>query len=263
MISGVYDDLTNEAYHHGEGVSKSDLDLVHRSPAHYRAIKGMISLPTAAMKLGTAFHCAVLEPDRFSAEYIVAPESSKRTKAGKEERQALEASGKTLLEKADMDTILAMRDSVMANEIARHLIEKSTHELSVFGEIDGVLCKCRPDGWLRNEGIVIDLKSAMDASMKGFQRAIKQGRYYVQDAWYRAVIKAACGESVEAFYFIACEKEPPYAMAIYQIDPMSVEFGYTEALTDLTSYKNAIETGEWPAYPPTIQAISLSRWDMA
>jgi len=51
--------------------SKSTLDDVRRSPAHYFAnVTGVTeSSSSDAFAFGTAFHCATLEPERFGQEY--------------------------------------------------------------------------------------------------------------------------------------------------------------------------------------------------
>ena len=62
-------DLSNRDYHAHPAISKSGLDLISRSPAHYRyrAPKE----PSRAMEIGTAIHTALLEPDRYAAEYVI------------------------------------------------------------------------------------------------------------------------------------------------------------------------------------------------
>lgn len=259
---GIYPDLSNEQYHNGPGLSKSNLDQIHRSPAHFCAGLERHDPPTSAMLLGTAFHTAVLEPERFAAEYIVEPVFNRRTKDGKAaaEAWAAEHAHQTPISAEDMQTVQNMRESVMNNPIARRLIETTQHETSVYSELDGVLCKCRPDGWNPKEGVIIDLKSAKDASAKEFSRAVAAGRYHVQEAWYRAVIETQTGQRQDAFYFIACEKEPPYAMAIYQLDPITLEDGHRAAMADLETFRRAVETGNWEAYPKYIQPLSLPRW---
>lgn len=71
MQPGVYPDLSNEEYHGGPGISKSGLDLIHRSPLHYRAAKTAANdnQPTAAQAIGTAFHSLLLEPESFAQLY--------------------------------------------------------------------------------------------------------------------------------------------------------------------------------------------------
>jgi exodeoxyribonuclease VIII len=71
MQPGVYPNLSNEEYHGGPGISKSGLDLIHRSPLHYRAAKTAANdnEPTAAQAIGTAFHSLLLEPESFAQLY--------------------------------------------------------------------------------------------------------------------------------------------------------------------------------------------------
>lgn len=76
MNPGIYPDLSNHDYHHGDGVSKSGLDLVNVSPLHLRhkqtAANDEGYSPTAAQAIGTAFHALILEPHLFVSEYTLA-----------------------------------------------------------------------------------------------------------------------------------------------------------------------------------------------
>ena len=63
-LPSIIKDMPNEVYHAHESISKSGLDLILRSPAHYRFRER--SEPTRAMQLGTASHTAILEPARFT-----------------------------------------------------------------------------------------------------------------------------------------------------------------------------------------------------
>lgn len=71
---GVYGNISNADYHGGPGISKSGLDLIRRSPMHYRFATSAANdnEPTAAQFIGTAFHTLLLEPDVFSREYCLA-----------------------------------------------------------------------------------------------------------------------------------------------------------------------------------------------
>ena len=61
--------LSNTDYHRAEGISKSGLDLIARSPMHYRFREQRE--PTAAMALGTATHAAILEPALYAHDYVI------------------------------------------------------------------------------------------------------------------------------------------------------------------------------------------------
>lgn len=78
MEPGIYDDIPNEEYHGGPGVSKSGLDLVAVSPLHYLAAVTRSEdptmpprQPTPAQRFGTAFHSMLLEPADFARSYTL------------------------------------------------------------------------------------------------------------------------------------------------------------------------------------------------
>lgn len=78
MQPGIYDGISNHDYHAGPGESKSLLDLVRRSPVHYRhrRLQANDDTPpvasTLAQMIGTAFHSLVLEPGEFAKDYCLA-----------------------------------------------------------------------------------------------------------------------------------------------------------------------------------------------
>jgi exodeoxyribonuclease VIII len=74
MKPGIYSDVPNDVYHSGPGISKSGLDLIHRSPLHFQfartAANENARAPTPAQALGTAFHALLLEPEAFARDYV-------------------------------------------------------------------------------------------------------------------------------------------------------------------------------------------------
>jgi hypothetical protein len=77
--------LTNADYHADPAISASHLKAVMQSPYHYwsRYLNPQRPTmePTAAMRLGSLAHCAVLEPDELHNRYAIAPD--RRSNAGK------------------------------------------------------------------------------------------------------------------------------------------------------------------------------------
>lgn len=129
--------LPIEEYHSGPGISKSALDQIARSPAHYMAYKAAPHEPTPAMLLGSVFHAAVLEPGEFDARYCVAPEGiDRRTKVGKEAWAEFEyeANGKEIIKPDIMCTVRGMAQSVAAHPLARSLVTGGTAEQSIYWE---------------------------------------------------------------------------------------------------------------------------------
>lgn len=117
--------MINAEYHQHPAVSKSDLDLIQRSPAYYKYCKEHEKSQTPAMLLGSVVHKLVLEPEEFDAEFAVAPVCDKRTKAGKEMWAEFEAhaEGLTVMTKDLSEQAQAMANAVLSHEIARKLLQ--------------------------------------------------------------------------------------------------------------------------------------------
>lgn len=245
-----------EQYHATDAVSASLLKQIAKSPAHARAYLQQQQEPTAAMLFGTAFHTRVLEYDRFVAEYSVFT-GDKRTKDGKATYEALVSEGKTIITQADYDTLMAMADSIEQHHAAGALLKlEHKTEVSMFWEDDvtGLQCKCRPDIWAGR--VIVDLKTTDDASPEGFARSIQTYGYGIQAAHYLA------GSGADSFIFVAVEKKAPYAVAVYELDPMSLEFCESKRRSLLEYWANCREADMYPAYSDECQLISLPSWAM-
>src|SRR6185369_2180467 len=126
----------------------------------------------------------------------------------------------------------------------------------------GVLCRARPDWWVHVDGIhcVTDLKSTVNASPTGFQRAIAKYRYHVQAAMYLDGIKAVTGEEPNTWLWSAWEKVQPYANAAYVATPEMIETGRQEYKKLLVTYAKCLESDTWPGYDAELQYINLPEW---
>jgi len=281
MKQGLFDGISNAEYHGGAGISKSGLDLIAQSPLHYYAAyldpKRQPREETAAMAIGTAIHSAVLEPDKFNTEYIVVPDNAPKRPSVTQrnakkpsdetiyaidwwENFALQADGKRILSADDCEACLAIADQVRSHPAARVLFANGIAEQSAYwvDKETGVQCKARPD-WLMPSGIV-DVKSTENASLSAFQRSVVSWRYHVQAAWYLDGIKAATGDSAQAFMFAVFEKKPPYACAFYYADADMLELGRREYRRNLQTYAECMNRNVWPGYSAEILPISLPVW---
>jgi len=268
MKTGIYAGISNADYHGGIGLSKSGLDALARSPLHYWAKyldpNREPTEPTAAMKLGTAIHTAVLEPDEFANRHHVAPQVDRRTKDGKamwEEAVAkAEAAGAELISAADAEVCQRISAQVRSHPTARKVFGVGEAEMSVYwtDKETGVLCKCRPD-WLALP-MVVDLKSTDDASRDAFMRSAWNWRYHVQAAWYMDGIEQATGQRADAFVFGAFEKAAPFACAFYFADQAMLEIGRAECRRLLRVYADCLAADKWPGYDTAVTPLSVPAW---
>lgn len=255
--------LSNADYHALDAVGKSDLDMIARSPLHWKQ-RAFSREETSAMRIGSAVHCAVLEPERFNDRYVQMPNQiDRRTKAGKEEYAEFLAAhdGKAIIDMTDMDLCMSVADAVRSHPRAAALLSTGQPEVSALWKDEefGVRCRARYD-WLTSESVLIDLKTTQDASPRAFAKSCAGFRYHVQAAWYLDSYLQATGDLPLGFVFIAVEKTAPYAVALYELDAEAVDFGRQLARRDLARYANAREFDTWPGYAEYIQPLSLPRW---
>lgn len=250
---GIYAGIPNPVYHAGPGISKSQLDVLARSPAHffdtYLSASPARRIETDAMAIGTAIHTAILEPADW-AKWVVTEKFDRRTNAGKaaaaeaEERAA--ALGVPMIDRDTAATVNAIAASFYRHPVAQFM-EDGFAELSVYwiDEDTGCLCRCRPD-WLFGEGIV-DLKSTDDASPRGFMGSAYKWRYFVQSAFYLDGL-AANGINVSQFIFAAIEKNRPHIVVAYRATEELIEAGRREYRRLLRLYSSCVTAGQWPGY---------------
>ena len=267
---GIYRDISNSDYHTGEGLGASHLRELLRSPLHYIRSISTPSKETPAMKLGTAVHCAILEPERFEIEYIKAPSIDKRTKDGKAIWSELEQSGRIVLSTDEYTKAIEMANAARSHEIASKLISGGVSEQSVYWlqkvyslDVQEILCKARPDYIkpLKKGYVIVDIKTTQDASISEFQRkAYYQWLYHLQAAHYLRGFEAVTGKKVIAFMYVAIESEPPYAISIFKAGDDYLQAGMKKTQELYELYATCVARNNWPSYSSEIQELRLPKW---
>lgn len=261
--TGLRPDIPIERYHIGPGVSKSQLDLVAKSPAHYLAGLDAPKKETPALRIGRLFHALILEPD--TVKIAVAPACDKRTKNGKSiwERFCADNEGAEIVSGEESDILYGMKANVQRHPAANALLHSAggwaEHSAYWTDPQSGILCRCRPD-FYRPDGIIVDLKTTEDASPDAFARSVAKYRYHVQAAFYSDGVATVTGDFINGFAFIAVEKSAPFAVAVYQLDEQATSIGRDLYQRDLATLAECQNRNEWPAYSRKIETLSLPRW---
>jgi exodeoxyribonuclease VIII len=258
-LYGIAYGLPAEAYFAQPHLNNSGIKELLRSPAHYRHSLTAPREQTKAMQIGSAVHCAVLEPAEFGKRYAAMPDGiDRRTKEGKALYAELEANGKEILSANDFRDVMNIAGAVNTHPTAADLLSGGKPEVSVFGELDGVLVKCRFD-WLRDDGIAVDLKTTQNASSSEFARTVGKYSYHRQASFYLDVASSV-GVNIHTFRFIAVETSAPYGISVVELDDEAIELGRTQYLKALALYQNCVNFDDWPSYDTSIQTISMPKW---
>ena len=264
---GIHRGVPAEVYHAWPLPSNSRLTTLRRSPAHLKYELEHPTPPTAAMRLGTALHAAVLEPSAFAETYAVLPDfGDLRSSKARAERDLfmVDHSDVQFLTPGDFAAVESMRNSIFSVAPAFALLDAASEvELSaVFDEpVSGQRCKFRADGIVSEPAVIFDLKTTIDASPESFAKSVFNFGYHRQAALYLHGA-AAVGLTIDAFVILAVENTPPYAAAAYRIMDEAVEAGWDELSRLLDRYARCDRAGEWPAYPDKIIDLALPAWAM-
>lgn len=260
--------MTLKDYHNLSEISKSDLDLLAKSPLHFKRKQELKSEPTPALMLGTLAHKLILEPDDFKNEFLIEPVCDKRTKEGKALYAELLANlgDKTLVSQEQFNTASNIAKSVLELDIAKVFLSDGLAEQVYFGEIEGVAVRARPDFYNEKLGAIIDLKTTSDASPSGFSKSVANFNYHVQNAFYAEILRQN-DKPVNHFLFIAVETKAPHFVGFYELDGDAVDLGVRRYTELLNLYKFCRERNEWWGYAKkdgdeikAVQTLSLPKW---
>lgn len=254
-------------YHADEAVGNSMLSSMKDSPAHCYAWHMAPGRPerveTAAMRLGTLTHTAILEPDEFRKRYVVKPDDiSLATKEGKAWKSAMV--GVEIIDSAEAEMVKHQRAALLANDELARLFSEGRPEMSAFwnDSATGLRCKCRPD-WLHftgpNRVRVVDLKTTNDITLEAVSKSVTNFGYHRQQAHYTRGLEA-CGLVVEDFVFAFVTKAYPFFALPYSIEDESLAQGYEEVDELLALFSNCKRTNTWPLSGAGVQTVGLSRW---
>ena len=295
----------DRAYHEAPGLSSTAVKtFALKSPRHYwwfYVQKQDRRKETDALFLGTAVHCAVLEPERFERDYQaeIDPESipgvmktvpelkqyceqHELSKVGTKqeltarilqynpdapvwdvllERQKQKKSVRIL--KCDtLDKVRRMRDSVHANPEAHALLSEGQPEVSVWGQHEVTGTLVKCRAdWLRADGICADLKTCACASPSKFAKDMANFGYDLQDVHYTTTLTSA-GKDCSAFCFVAVESEPPYLCQVYELDERSRRLASLRYEKALFELDQCKASDQWPGYTDTLSTLSLPVWHL-
>lgn len=256
--------MTEKEYNQADGIRRSALWKLMKSPAHFKWELDHPPEQTPALVFGSAVHCAVLTPEAFESQFWIA-DMDGRTKEGKAAKQAAMDAGKAILTSEQATAVFGIASAINEDAFARRLLT-GQHEVPYYwvDDMTGEACKCRTDSETDIEGqhYIIDLKTCQDASTEGFMRdALKYG-YHVQAAMYAEGVRANTGKE-SAFVFVAVEKDPPYAINILQCDEAFMLHGMDEYRFLMGLFHECKTKDVWPAYcglDGGINTLDLPAW---
>jgi hypothetical protein len=273
--------MSEEEYRAHPALNISRLELISQSPLHYKI--GMKD-ETEAMRMGTIFHMAILEPEKFKRLVVTEPVFEAPTKAGKMSTQSGEAremrnawreehKDAMILTEPDYNNLLGMikslkRESELEPEddciSMREIFSLEHNELPVFNTLFGRECKGKLDtcGMSKFGNTIVDFKKIGrlgGASEEEFSREVFN-RNYDAKAWFYLKLFNA-----QKFYWVAVEEKPihsafpDHSVGIYDAEDF-LEMGEKKVTMWERKLAECEKTGHWHSYASRSKRLLPKEW---
>lgn len=235
--------------------------MVQKSPAHARAAHPKLNPlwsreDKSAFDVGTVCHQLLL--DGAAGVQVIAYDSW-RTKAAKEAREDARAHGLVPLLEHEWEKVDAMMTAVSA-KIGDDFFTGGDHELTLVWEESDVLCRARVDYLSHDRRVIRDFKTSSNAEPSRFSRgSFFDHGYDLQDAWYRRGVRACFGVDA-TFELVVAEKDAPYESIVFDSDPATLALANTKIDWALMTWRQCLETDEWPGYDTRTHSVTLPPW---
>lgn len=242
------------SYENAEGIRRSDLWVINKSPLHFKYHMETEQKTTKALAFGAAAHKWLLERATFFDEFGVQPVVDRRTKFGRETYAEFEANCEeknlSVVSNDDFHIIQDMVKAVYLNPLAVQLLT-GKHEKAYYWEDDltGEKCKCKVDCLTEYNGkpCIIDYKTTDSCEDGHFERSARKYGYQFQAGMYCEGLFQNTLEE-HGFIFIAQEKTEPYASRVYVCDQEWIKHGYDKYRELIGIYHRCKITGNWYGY---------------
>ncbi len=263
VIQNGIHDISNEKYHASSAVSRSCLMEIQKSPYHYwyKYLSGQYVSQDdkAEFVLGSAVHTLVLEEHKFDKEFFITHQQRRPNKGTAPHSEMLDkAAGRTVMTISEFEDAKAIAKAVKNNEVAKQLIyEGAKIEQSIFWfhEPTGIQVKSRPDIWLN--GLVTDLKTTKDASIRAMQRSSYDYGYFLQIGMIYEALRSI-GMNLDKFVCVAVEKTAPYPIGIFLLEDDAIDYGVKLFHKLMGKLKECQDSNTWESYG--IKSLGLPGW---
>lgn len=268
MTASIVHELPEADYFAHPALSSTQARELLRAPAEYKYNLTHPRADKPEFDLGHAVHALVLGRGAETVVYpptVLGKGGAANTVAAREWAETARAKGQTPVKQDVADQVTAMAEAVLAHPMAHILLEQdSDPEVSVFAtdpdtDVD---MRARFDK-LPSAGrtpVAVDLKTARDASPKGFARAAAEHGYAVQRGHYMDCHTYAGGIDLDGFVFVVVESTAPYLVGVYRLNSEWEALGTQEARRARRIYRECADTGTWPGYSPSIEALIAPFW---
>jgi len=238
----------------------SELKALRKSPAHYRHAIEESRTITRPMIVGSVADGLVFG-GRNVALYPGKVRNGKEWEAFK-----LSNEGKTLCIQSEYDDAKGAADAVLADPVARRLLDGCEYQRVMAWEAYGLECAAGVagerggfDAWHEKRGYILDLKVTASTQPEDFQRHAFKMQWHAQAAWYLDGAKALAID-VRDFYLIGVEANPPHCVTVLHVTQEALDMGRKEIALWTEKLKACEAADAWPGYAQDVLQLEVPAW---
>lgn len=198
----------------------------------------------AALRAGTLFHLALLEPEKFE-KVRFSKFKTRMAKAWKEEQATMSEPLYTATEKAFNEKLVS---EFTVNKRAMMKLSDATFEVPLIGYIEDIPFRGKAD-IITPEGVLIDLKTC--ANLQDFPKNSYDFGYDIQCYIYSTLMGAT------EFEFLVIAKKT-YDIGFFKVDKSFIEQGREKLMRALDVYKSIFWGKEPEEIRETLYEMSYS-----
>lgn len=247
--------LDEDTYHaHRGSLSSTGAKLIRKAPALFEyeqthpVFKKEFDYGSAAHKYVLGTGPEIVELVATYADGRKKTATDRRSPSVAEHEKEIRAAGKLPMMAKDHERVKVQAEALKSHDLAMQLLAKGDPEVSAFRVDDetGVMRRGRFD--LLRKRVLIDFKTAVNASDRALRKVALENGWYQQAAYYLDLARDL-DYDIDRMYFVCQEKTPPFLPNVIVLDHRAVELGRRHNREALQMYRDCVEAGIWPGYP--------------
>lgn len=218
---------------------------------------------SSKMDIGTFAHAMLLEGGHDGL--VVVEADDWRTKAAKDKRDEARAAGKLPILAHKLPEVEAMvtaaKEYLAESEIAG-VFDTGSAEKTIVFELDGVICKIRPDHLTAGYGLILSYKTTAGSANPESWIRTQLPSYDVATVFYERGVDTLCPEDVSSrCVHLVQEQSYPYACSLVTLAPAWRDLAERKLNRALALWSECAKSGYWPAYPSRICHAEPMPWE--
>ncbi len=235
-------------YHDSEAISSGDIRAACLVSLYHFKYRGRLTDSTPAMRLGSAVHTLLNEPDYYDQRH---PRFQGTRRYGKSweycKADNPQTSPEQILTEAEHAKVLQIVAALKRHPKAKHWLQGGVSEVEIFwtDEATGLRCRAKPDRlWPHT---IIDIKSTNSRNFgkDRLRNHALHAAWHVQVAWY-AIGARTKGFDIQRAVLLVAESEEPFDVVVMELSDRLFEEGLRICRQTLDRIAEAERTNTWP-----------------